>query len=65
MKIKLTEISNTRSGDKGKNSNVGIIFKNKTYGLKFMRTDKIQNIHNSDKTIFNTISETTHKICYK
>tara|TARA_B100000700_G_C14810668_1_gene745006 strand:- start:217 stop:549 length:333 start_codon:yes stop_codon:yes gene_type:complete len=28
MKIKLSKISNTRSGDKGKNSNVGIIFKN-------------------------------------
>ena len=32
MKIKLGRISNTRSGDKGKNSNVGIIFKNqRTY----------------------------------
>jgi hypothetical protein len=29
MKIKLCQISNTRSGDKGENSNVGIIFKNK------------------------------------
>ena len=29
MKIKLGKISNTRSGDKGTNSNVGIIFKNK------------------------------------
>ena len=28
MKIKLSIISNTRSGDKGKNSNVGIVFKN-------------------------------------
>jgi len=28
MKIKLFEIANTRSGDKGANSNVGIIFKN-------------------------------------
>ena len=29
MKIKLDQISNTRSGDKGANSNVGIIFKNR------------------------------------
>ena len=29
MKIRLGDISNTRSGDKGANSNVGIIFKNK------------------------------------
>ena len=28
MKIELKKISNTRSGDKGKNSNVGIVFKN-------------------------------------
>ena len=30
MKVKLGTIANTRSGDKGANSNVGIIFKNKT-----------------------------------
>ena len=29
MKIKLSKIANTRSGDKGANSNVGVIFKNK------------------------------------
>ena len=29
MKVRLGDISNTRSGDKGANSNVGIIFKNK------------------------------------
>ena len=30
MKVRLGTIANTRSGDKGANSNVGIIFKNKT-----------------------------------
>ena len=29
MKVKLETIANTRSGDKGANSNVGIVFRNK------------------------------------
>jgi hypothetical protein len=33
MKIKLHKIAYTRSGDKGRNSNVGIIFKNEQHYL--------------------------------
>ena len=50
MKIKLDKIANTRSGDKGQNSNVGVIFKNKKlfeWGTKNLTTNVIKSFFKS------------------
>ena len=46
MQIELGEIANARSGDKGANSNVGVLFKNKdiyNWAKKHLTVDIVKN----------------------